>query len=128
VERRQLDEGGEFSLNRGVDAHGLAEALATVHDAVGDGLDLFREGAERCNLICGSVRLDGRKLEACRAGVDDEDRAQGSVRPGPGADCGVVLAVPPCPGTGAQAFVLHFLAQPGRRVAEPRHPVGHVYD
>ena len=77
-ERRQLAQRG---LDVRVDQHGLAEALAAVHDPVadrvrrpqrgqlgGEVLRLRREVAGAEQLVVGS---DQPQLEAARAGVDD---------------------------------------------------------
>ena len=47
MKRREIDQLAHGRLDAGVDPHGLAEALATVHDAVADGVGFPQRGVKR---------------------------------------------------------------------------------
>jgi len=76
VQGRQLDELFEPLGDRIVDDRRLSEVRPSVDDSVRDRGDIawrFREGRDAFGR---AVRSDERELQARRAGVDDENRAQ----------------------------------------------------
>jgi hypothetical protein len=76
VQRRQLGQPRQLVHDLVVDDDRLPEARAAVNDAVGDRGDFGGNGVERLEPAGRAVRLDGRQLQARRAGVDDEDGAR----------------------------------------------------
>ena len=69
VQRREWDERLDLGENVVVDDDRLTKARAAVHDTMRDGVDVLRERIDRLRALA----FDDVKLEARRAGVDDQE-------------------------------------------------------
>ena len=76
VERCELGQALQCGDDRVVEDRRLPETRPAVYDAVRDGRDLARRILERPERLGRFVGGDERELQARRAGVDDQDRAQ----------------------------------------------------
>lgn len=75
VQRRELDQPLQATLDRVVDRRRLEKLGSAVHDAMADQVD-YRRLIERSDRARTLVLVDHGELQACRAGVDDENVAQ----------------------------------------------------
>jgi hypothetical protein len=81
VERREFGDLGELSDDLVVDDDGLEKARTAVDDAMADDGDVVvTDGVQRFDRPRRPILADERKLEAGRAGVDDEDVQWGQVQ------------------------------------------------
>jgi hypothetical protein len=81
VERSQFGDLGQLSDDVVVDEDGLEEARTAVDDAMADDGDVVvTDGVQRFDRPSRRLLADERKLEAGRAGVDDEDVQWGQVQ------------------------------------------------
>jgi len=74
VQRRELRQPRQLAHDLVVDQDRLPETSA-VNNAVRDRRDVRGNRVQRLEPAGRTVRLDGRELQAGRAGVDDEDGA-----------------------------------------------------